>query len=92
LHKVQTLAAPRRKHVLCEKPLVPNPPMPGRWLQPAYGRRIMGTNHHLRNAATHRKIRELIQPGLSPLFAACSTQSIRLTCRMAPERPLRAAE
>ena len=31
----------------------------------------MGTNHHLRNAATHRKIRELIQSGAigKPLFA-----------------------
>ena len=32
---------------------------------------VMGTNHHLRNAATHRKIRELIQSGAigTPLFA-----------------------
>ena len=32
---------------------------------------VMGTNHHLRNAATHRKIRELIQSGAigKPLFA-----------------------
>jgi 1,5-anhydro-D-fructose reductase (1,5-anhydro-D-mannitol-forming) len=32
---------------------------------------VMGTNHHLRNAATHRKIRELVQTGAigKPLFA-----------------------
>ncbi len=32
---------------------------------------VMGTNHHLRNAATHRKIRELVQSGAigKPLFA-----------------------
>jgi 1,5-anhydro-D-fructose reductase (1,5-anhydro-D-mannitol-forming) len=30
----------------------------------------MGTNHHLRNAATHRKIRELVHSGAvgTPLF------------------------
>jgi 1,5-anhydro-D-fructose reductase (1,5-anhydro-D-mannitol-forming) len=32
---------------------------------------VLGTNHHLRNAATHRKIRELIEDGAigRPLFA-----------------------
>jgi 1,5-anhydro-D-fructose reductase (1,5-anhydro-D-mannitol-forming) len=32
---------------------------------------VMGTNHHLRNAASHRKIRELVQAGTigTPLFA-----------------------
>jgi len=32
---------------------------------------VMGTNHHLRNAASHRKIRELVQSGAigTPLFA-----------------------
>jgi 1,5-anhydro-D-fructose reductase (1,5-anhydro-D-mannitol-forming) len=31
---------------------------------------VMGTNHHLRNAATHRKIRELLHSGAvgTPLF------------------------
>ena len=32
---------------------------------------VMGTNHHLRNAATHRKIRDLVRDGAigKPLFA-----------------------
>ena len=72
-HFAQTLAAAAAgKHVLCEKPLA---------LTLAEARRmveacrqagvVMGTNHHLRNAASHRKLRELIQSGAigKPLFA-----------------------
>jgi 1,5-anhydro-D-fructose reductase (1,5-anhydro-D-mannitol-forming) len=65
LHQSQTLAAAAAgKHVLCEKPLA---------LTLAGAREmvdacrdagvVMGTNHHLRNAATHRKLRELIAGG-----------------------------
>jgi 1,5-anhydro-D-fructose reductase (1,5-anhydro-D-mannitol-forming) len=73
LHHAQVLAAARAKrHVLCEKPLA---------LTLAEAREmvaackaagvVMGTNHHLRNAATHRAMREAIASGRvgRPLFA-----------------------
>ena len=64
-HHQQTLAAARAgKHVLCEKPLA---------LELAHAREMvracasagvaMGTNHHLRNAATHRLMRAAIAEG-----------------------------
>src|SRR3954471_14495756 len=73
LHKAQTLAAAAAgKHVLCEKPLALNLD-DAREMVAACEKAgvVMGTNHHLRNAATHRKIRELVQSGAigKPLFA-----------------------
>jgi 1,5-anhydro-D-fructose reductase (1,5-anhydro-D-mannitol-forming) len=73
LHEPQTLAAAAAgKHVLCEKPL-------SLTLGGAKGMVsacetagvVMATNHHLRNAVTHRKIRELIKNGAigTPLAA-----------------------
>ncbi|MEO8008738.1 MAG: Gfo/Idh/MocA family oxidoreductase, partial [Betaproteobacteria bacterium] len=63
LHKAQTLvAAAARKHVLCEKPLALSV-NDAREMVVACNRAgvVMGTNHHLRNAASHRKMRELVQ-------------------------------
>jgi 1,5-anhydro-D-fructose reductase (1,5-anhydro-D-mannitol-forming) len=73
LHKAQTIAAAAAgKHVLCEKPLALNL-ADAREMVDACAKAgvVMATNHHLRNAATHRKMRELLQSGAigKPLFA-----------------------
>ncbi|MBA3449842.1 MAG: Gfo/Idh/MocA family oxidoreductase [Chloroflexia bacterium] len=64
-HEPQVIAAAHAgKHVLCEKPLALT--LDGaRSMVAACARAgvVLGTNHHLRNAATHRKMRDLIQKG-----------------------------
>jgi 1,5-anhydro-D-fructose reductase (1,5-anhydro-D-mannitol-forming) len=73
LHAAQAIAAARAgKHVLCEKPLaltLDDALAMARTCREAGV--VLATNHHLRNAATHRKIRELILGGAigRPLFA-----------------------
>ncbi|WP_372527066.1 Gfo/Idh/MocA family protein [Piscinibacter sp.] len=73
LHRQQVLAAARAgKHVLCEKPLALTLDDALAMVKACRDAGVvMATNHHLRNAATHRKMRELIQSGVigRPLFA-----------------------
>jgi 1,5-anhydro-D-fructose reductase (1,5-anhydro-D-mannitol-forming) len=73
LHKDQVLAAARAgKHVLCEKPLATNLADACAMVNACRKANVvMATNHHLRYAATHRKMRELIQANEigRPLFA-----------------------
>lgn len=73
LHKAQTLAAAAAgKHVLCEKPLALSLSDASEMVVAcARAGVVLATNHHLRNAATHRKIRELIRSSAigKPLFA-----------------------
>jgi 1,5-anhydro-D-fructose reductase (1,5-anhydro-D-mannitol-forming) len=73
LHRHQVFAAADAgKHVLCEKPLALSlydaRSMVARCRERGV---VMGTNHHLRNAATHRAMREAIKAARigRPLFA-----------------------
>ncbi|RZF26903.1 Gfo/Idh/MocA family oxidoreductase [Paraburkholderia sp. UYCP14C] len=72
-HLSQALAAAKAgKHVLCEKPLALTADEAAQMIEACESHGVkLGTNHHLRCAATHRKIRELIRAGAigTPLFA-----------------------
>ena len=73
LHRDQTLAAAKAgKHVLCEKPLALSLADAHRMLEACRTAGvIMATNHHLRNAGSHRAMRDAIAAGRigTPLFA-----------------------
>ena len=73
LHGSHTLAAAAAgKHVLCEKPLALELADARHMVDVCTAAKVLlGTNHHLRNAATHRALRAAIQQGRigRPLFA-----------------------
>ncbi len=73
LHRDQVFAAAKAgKHVLCEKPLALMLGDARAMVAECHARGvILGTNHHLRNAATHRAMRDAIHAGRigKPLFA-----------------------
>lgn len=65
LHRDQALAAAKAgKHILCEKPLAMSLADARAMVQAANDAGVvMATNHHLRNAATHRAMRDAIKAG-----------------------------
>ena len=65
LHRDQALAAAKAgKHILCEKPLAMSLDDARGMVQAAKDAGVVfATNHHLRNAATHRAMREAIMAG-----------------------------
>lgn len=65
LHRDQALAAAKAgKHILCEKPLAMSLGDARAMVQAANDAGVvMATNHHLRNAATHRAMREAVKAG-----------------------------
>jgi 1,5-anhydro-D-fructose reductase (1,5-anhydro-D-mannitol-forming) len=65
LHYEQTLAAARAgRHVLCEKPLALTLEDARQMIEACRAAGVIfATNHHLRNAATHRTLRRLIAAG-----------------------------
>ena len=73
LHHGQALrCAAAGKHLLCEKPLALSVGNAIEMVEAFRARRlVVGTNHHLRNAGTHRAMREAISLGRigRPLFA-----------------------
>lgn len=73
LHKEQSLQAIQAgKHVMCEKPLALSVEDARQMVEAAKAAGVvLGTNHHLRNAASHNALRRAIQSGLigKPLAA-----------------------
>ena len=64
-HKAETISAAQAgKHVLCEKPLALNLADAQAMIRACEKANVvMGTNHHLRNAATHQQLRKMVRTG-----------------------------
>lgn len=80
-HAAQVFAAAAAgKHVLCEKPLALSEADAGQMIEACAARNVvLGTNHHLRCAATHRKLRELVRSGAIGLpISARVNHAVRL--------------
>jgi 1,5-anhydro-D-fructose reductase (1,5-anhydro-D-mannitol-forming) len=71
-HLPQVLAAANAgKHVLCEKPLALSQDEAAQMIEACAANKVtLATNHHLRCAASHRKMRDLIREGAvgTPLY------------------------
>ena len=81
LHHPQAIAAARAgKHVLCEKPLALTLDDARAMVEACRAAGVtMGTNHHLRNAASHRAIRRLVMDGaIGQLLAASVFHAVSL--------------
>ena len=65
LHRDQAFAAAATgKHILCEKPIALSVDDARQMVQRAESANLVfGTNHHLRNAVTHRTLRKLVKEG-----------------------------
>ena len=85
LHKEQTIAAARAgKHVLCEKPLALTLDDALEMVRVCREAGVvLGTNHHLRNAVTHRTLRRLVAEGaIGQVLAARVFHAVYLPPRL----------
>ncbi len=85
LHRAHTeLAANARKHVLCEKPFSLSQADGEAMLAAAAAAGVvLGTNHHLPGAGTHRKVRELVASGaVGRLLAVRVFHAVMLPARL----------
>ena len=85
LHARQAIAAARaKKHVLCEKPLALDIATAKNMVEISVECGIVfATNHHLRCAGTHRKIREIVSTGkIGTVYSARINHAVSLPDRL----------